>query len=66
MTRDEMIEHLVDDDINEILDAARDSNFEVIAYTLELGFKGYVNYTDEELAGEIAEREAMAEYMLTV
>ena len=63
MDREGIIEQLINDDIEEMMSAARDDNFEVIAYTLELGFKGYVNYTDEELATELAEHATMKEYL---
>jgi hypothetical protein len=65
MNREQMIELLVNQDIEEMLSAALDDNYEVIAYTLELGFKGYTNYTDAELVAEITERESMAILLTT-
>ena len=49
------IEKLVRDDVNTIIS----NNFEDTIYIesiLEIGFKGYINYTDKELEEELEER----------
>lgn len=56
MTRDEMEEALVKDDIGFILDNAQDTEF--LAITLLEGFKGYRNMALDELVAEYRERKA--------
>ena len=49
------IEKLVRDDVNTIIS----NNFEDTIYLesiLEIGFKGYINFTDKELEEELEER----------
>ena len=49
------IEKLVRDDVNTIIS----NNFEDTIYLesiLEIGFKGYINYTDKELEEELEEK----------
>jgi hypothetical protein len=49
------IEKLVRDDVNTIIS----NNFEDTIYIesiLEIGFKGYINFTDKELEEELEER----------
>ena len=61
--RHEMIEMLVDDDINTILTAKGEYNDEFFLSTLLTdGFKGYENYTDDELTQEMNERELWNEW----
>ena len=60
MTRDEMEQHLVDDDFEYIMQT--DGGLELLRDYLAIGFKGYMNFTDEELAAEIKERNEMKEY----
>ena len=60
MTRDEMEQHLVDDDFEYIMQT--DSGLELLRDYLAIGFKGYMNFTDEELVAEIKERNEMKEY----
>jgi hypothetical protein len=56
--RREMIEMLVDDDINNIFEAKNQENDEYyISNILLEGFKGYENYTEEELVQEMNERD---------
>jgi hypothetical protein len=56
--RDNAIETLVDDDINSIFSMKGEFNDEsLIAEMLYSGFKGYQNYTDEELEVELRERD---------
>ena len=50
MTRDEMISALIDD----MIDTATNSRW-YLASICNDGFKGFHNYTDEELAQEYAE-----------
>ena len=60
MTRDEMEQHLVDDDFEYIMQT--DNGLELLRDYLAIGFKGYMNFTDEELAAEIKKRNEMKEY----
>lgn len=56
--RDVMIDKLIDDDIDTIFTMKGEFNDEsLIAQMLYSGFKGYENYTEEELVREINERE---------
>ena len=56
--RREMIEMLVDDDINTIFESKNQDNDEFyIANILMEGFKGYENFTEEELVQEMNERD---------
>ena len=57
MTRDEKEEFLVDDDFAYIMQT--DNGLELLRDYLALGFKGYMNFTDEELDLEIAQRKEM-------
>jgi hypothetical protein len=55
--RASMIDMLVDNDINSIITDANEYNdMSVLAEILEIGFKGYENYTDEELTRDMTER----------
>ena len=58
INRDKIIEKLVDDDLNTILTYG-DDNW-ILSNMLINGFKGYTNYTDDELIQEINEREIYA------
>ena len=56
--RQEMIEMLVDDDINSIFESKNQENDEYyISNILLEGFKGYENFTDDELVQEMNERD---------
>jgi hypothetical protein len=56
--RQEMIEMLVDDDINSIFESKNQENDEYYISTILLeGFKGYENFTEEELVQEMNERD---------
>jgi hypothetical protein len=56
--RQEMIEMLVDDDINSIFESKNQENDEYyISAILSEGFKGYENFTEEELVQEMNERD---------
>lgn len=58
--RDKMVDRLIDDDINTIFVMKGEENDEsLIAQMLYSGFKGYENYTDEELIVEMRERELL-------
>ncbi len=59
MTRDEMIEYLSDSDFDYIFQT--DSGLELLRSYLEDGFKGYSNFTDEELVVEIQQRREMGQ-----
>ena len=61
MTREQIIQQLVDGDIEQIKVDMLNEDWTVVAWNLEFGFKGYNNYTDAELATEVAERKAMVE-----
>jgi len=61
--RDSMIEMLIDDDLNTIFTMKGEENDEsMIAQMLYSGFKGYENYTEEELITEMNERELWNEW----
>ena len=61
MTREQIIQLLVDGDIEQIKVDMLNEDWTVVAWNLEFGFRGYNDYTDLELATEVAERKAMAE-----
>jgi hypothetical protein len=55
--RHEMIEMLVDNDIDSIMADANQNDLSVLAEILYTGFKGYENYTEEQLVQEMNERD---------
>jgi hypothetical protein len=55
--RREMIEMLVDNDIDSIMADANQNDLSVLAEILYTGFKGYENYTEEQLVQEMNERD---------
>ena len=56
--RSKAIDTLVDDDLNSFLHMREECGDEsVLAQMLFSGFKGYQNYTDEELETELVERD---------
>jgi hypothetical protein len=57
MTRDEMIEFLSDSDYDYIMQT--DGGIELLRSYIEDGFKGYSNYSDEELKLEVEQRKEM-------
>ena len=59
--REEAEQFLVEDDYQYIMQ--RDSGLEYLRDLLLIGFKGYCDYTDEELMTEIKQRNAMKEYL---
>ena len=61
MNREQMIEQLVDQDIENIKTDMLSNDWSVVAYNLECGFIGYSNYTIGQLTAEIADREAMGQ-----
>jgi hypothetical protein len=61
MTREEKEDFLVDDDFDYIMQT--DNGLELLRDYLSQGFKGYMNFTDEELDAEIRERKQMKEMM---
>ena len=56
--REEMIQMLIDDDI----DTFQSSDSWIISEILRSGFKGYENFTDDELVQEMNERDLWAEW----
>jgi len=56
-SRYEMIEMLVDNDIDTIMADAAQNDQSVLASMLYSGFKGYENYTEEQLVREMNERD---------
>jgi hypothetical protein len=52
MTREEMIQELVEDDMNGVASMSMGENDDLIRDMLLQGRKGYNNYTDEELQEE--------------
>ena len=59
MDREDMIAYLVDSDFKYIMECANGP--ELLDSYLDFGFKGYRNYTDDELVAEVAERKAIEE-----
>jgi hypothetical protein len=57
MTREEMVEYLSDSDYDYIMQT--DGGVELLRSYIEDGFKGYSNYTDEELKLEVEQRKEM-------
>jgi hypothetical protein len=58
MSRNEMIDALISDDINSIHESKGEYNDETfIDSLLRSGFEGYENFTDEELMQELEERD---------
>jgi hypothetical protein len=56
--REKAIETLVDDDINSFMTMSENyRDVSVVAEMLYSGFKGYQNYTDEQLEQELVERD---------
>ena len=56
--REKAIQELVDNDIDTITKSYNEMNdCSTMAFILEAGFKGYRNYTDEELMNELMERD---------
>jgi hypothetical protein len=56
--REKAIQDLVDNDIDTIIrDYNEMDDCQVLAYILDSGFKGYRNYTDEQLMQELIERD---------
>ena len=51
-TREEMIQELIDDDMNGVASMSMGENDDLIRDMLLEGWKGYNNYTDEELQEE--------------
>ena len=63
MDREEMVESLIDSDIDYIMADAAQDDYSLLAAYLDTGFKGYSNFTDEELVAEIKEREFLKEML---
>lgn len=63
MDREEMVEFLIDSDIDYIMADAAQDDCSLLAAYLDTGFKGYSNFTDEELVAEIKEREFLKEML---
>ena len=58
MTRDEMVEFLIDSDYAYIMENDGGGP-ELLCSYLRNGFKGYEAYTDEELIADVAQRKEM-------
>ena len=58
MTREQMVEFLIDSDFNYIMDYTGIGS-ELLDSYLRNGFKGYEAYTEEELIAEVAQRKEM-------
>ena len=56
--REKAIQELVDNDIDSIIQSYNEmGDLSVLAYMLDMGFRGYRNYTDEKLIQELQERD---------
>jgi len=62
--RQDAINKLVDDDIDSIITGHHDGDDSYAAALLEYGHKGYADYTNEELAGELSERNDFNEFKI--
>jgi hypothetical protein len=56
LKRQDAINKLVDDDIDSFITGHQDGDDSYAAALLEFGHKGYADYTNEELAAELFER----------
>jgi hypothetical protein len=56
MNRNQMVNLLVENDLSSDGWGSIEDNFVWMAHMLREGFRGYMNYTDEELQNELAER----------
>ena len=52
LTRQQIIDRLVADDVRLVMKSAKDDNYDFVAHRFEHGFKGYDNMSDGELAYE--------------
>jgi hypothetical protein len=59
--RDGAEQFLVEDDFQYVMQS--DSGLEYLRDILLIGFKGYCDFTDAELAAEIKQRKQMKEYL---
>jgi hypothetical protein len=61
MNREEMIEWLIDNDLNDwdAWNGKETGRHDYFAFLLKVGFVGYANQTDEELLAEINERKGV-------
>ena len=59
MTRNDLIDYLVNDDIEYIIHGDVENGIELLHSILTVGFRGYMEFTDEELECEYDERIAM-------
>jgi len=57
MDREQMIDYLSDSDFEYVMN--EDGGPELLRAYIEDGFKGYANFTDEELVAEVKERKWM-------
>lgn len=64
MTREEMVEMLVDSDF-EYIQSRKMGGLELLRSYLEFGFKGYIEYTDAELEAEYKNRLEMDNWITT-
>jgi hypothetical protein len=58
MDREEMIDYLSDSDFDYIQNGSG-GGLELLRSYIEDGFKGYGNFTDEELTAEVSQRKEM-------
>jgi len=54
INREKIIKRLIEDDINSFVEHG---HIDTLWFVLDNGFKGYSNYTDDELIQEINERD---------
>ena len=52
LTRQQIIDRLVADDVRLIMKSARDDNYDFVAHRFDFGFKGYRYMSDIELINE--------------
>ena len=62
LTRQQIIDRLVLEDVRLVMKSANNNNFDFVAHRFEHGFKGYDNMSDIELINEWREIEEDYEY----
>ena len=62
LTRQQIIDRLVADDVRLVVKSGKDFNYDFLAYRFEHGFKGYDNMSDIELINEWREIKDDYEY----
>ena len=62
LTRQQIIDRLVADDVRLVMKSARDDNYDFVTHRFDFGFKGYRYMNNEELIAEWNEVKENYEY----